>query len=109
MFTFFSRIKTLNLQKIEHNKGAQLTSVMSIDFSTDLPSGEVAEPVTDIGDLEPVSWEIMNNNNAIDVQKSDTEKMTDLTGIQLVQMEENTGKLEIFDCYTVLKHYSKLK
>ena len=76
---------------------------MSIDFSTDLPSGEVAEPVTDIGDLEPVSWEIMNNNNAIDVQKSDTEKMTDLTGIQLVQMEENTGKLEIFDCYTVFE------
>ena len=92
------------MQKIEQNKGAQLTSVMSIDFSTDLPSGEVvAEPVTDIGDLEPVSWEIMNNNNAIDVQKPDTEKMTDLTGIQLVQMEENTGKLEIFNCFLMLE------
>lgn len=87
-----------------------MTSVMSIDFSTDLPSGEVvAEPVTDIGDLEPVSWEIMNNNNAIDVQKPDTEKMTDLTGIQLVQMKENTGKLEIFNCFLMLEIFLKLK
>ena len=55
---------------------------MSIDFTIVEPDTSTSVDTTDTTDAavaEPVSWEIMNNNNAIDTEGTKSEKMDGLT------------------------------
>ena len=68
---------------------------MSIDFSSveviTNPTSTTDEPSIEIGDLEPVSWEIMNNNNEQDKnEKSEN---------QMIETHSEPGKLLFFELF----------